>query len=76
MYNVICGKLNRGKRLTTEEIDFIKKRFEQYERNHAIWKEYPCLWECSLCGKWIHMPDKIQFYKYCPRCGAKMEVER
>ena len=36
-------------------------------------------WHCSECGTIIlHMPKKIDrtpIYKWCPMCGAKMEVQ-
>lgn len=30
-------------------------------------------WRCSICGNIIEIPCNPK-YKYCPNCGAKMEV--
>ena len=32
------------------------------------------IWECNACGFLIFNVDKDDF-KYCPNCGAKMEVD-
>ena len=32
-----------------------------------------CTWECSACGAMFSGEDFD--FEYCPRCGAKMEVE-
>ena len=31
-------------------------------------------WRCSICGNIIEIPCNPK-YKYCPNCGAKMEVQ-
>lgn len=75
-WNVIQGKLYKGERLTVEEIKRANAAFEEFDRTHAIWIEYPNIWECSNCKFWIMRPDVIEAYHYCPRCGAKMEVKK
>lgn len=30
---------------------------------------------CSRCGQQID-PDSIRLFRYCPKCGAKMDAER
>ena len=32
------------------------------------------LWWCSVCGEPTRYNDAGIFYKYCPRCGAKLEL--
>lgn len=81
--NVILGKLDRGKRLTNEECNLVRRALIEDQRKHGVWKKYPCMWECSLCGYSVNRyinrityPDNyIESYRYCPRCGAEMEVE-
>ena len=73
--NVIYGKLQKGERLDAAEIKTIQRAFEEYEKTHGIWKEYVSVYECSVCKHWEFKSDilNIDFYKFCPRCGAKME---
>lgn len=45
---------------------------------HGYWKEDPgvgCFWICSACGYPSEAFAANVLYKYCPRCGAKMEVD-
>lgn len=81
--NVIMGKVDRNKKLTNEELDIVHHALIKDKRGHARWKEYPCVWECTGCKFWIDKyltpeltrPDNfIKHFKYCPRCGCKMEV--
>lgn len=76
--NVIYGKLQKGERLDAAEIKIIERVFKDYEKMHGIWKEYPCVYECSVCKNWEFKGDtlNIDFYKFCPRCGAKMDGEK
>lgn len=73
--NVIYGKLQKGEPLDAMEIKIIKRAFTEYEKTHGIWKDYPSLYECSVCKHWEFKSSAlhIEFYKFCPRCGAEME---
>ena len=51
----------------------------------ARWRYYPAVWECSACKHWEvrgspwetgRFPERIEFMKFCPGCGAEMEVGR
>ena len=45
---------------------------------HGFWKEDPgvgCFWICSACGYPSEAFAANVLYKYCPRCGAKMEEQ-
>ena len=45
---------------------------------HGYWKEDPgigCFWICSACGYPSEAFAANVLYKYCPRCGAKMEEQ-
>lgn len=43
------------------------------------WLEADCFdigfWQCSCCGFLSEAIAAPKLYKYCPNCGAKMEVE-
>lgn len=50
----------------------------QPERKAGRWIQHGTLWgfDCSECGEWAVVKDKyIHRFKFCPHCGAKMEVE-
>ena len=32
----------------------------------------PGMWECDVCRKWCMVKGNV--YRYCPSCGARMEV--
>lgn len=34
------------------------------------------LWMCSHCGKTITRKFKMMYGKYCPNCGARMDLEK
>ena len=34
------------------------------------------MWECDQCGKTIEDDDRIDDWKFCPSCGARMDVNR
>lgn len=63
--------------------DFIRVSFENalslLKEQDAVWldktdiDEVYLLWECSRCGH--KSPDEHR-YRYCPHCGARMNVER
>lgn len=56
--------------------------FYEDDREHGRWemkgsKEEFVVYECTVCEsqllvKWY---DKLSFYRYCPNCGAKMDLE-
>lgn len=50
---------------------------KKYMPKHGQWKVEPYLigttHRCSICGENYGMPHEI--YKYCPNCGAIMDVE-
>lgn len=82
-YNVTLGKIERGKKLTSEEYALVSRALTKDKRRHAVWKKYPCVWECSNCKFWVdrycspdfsYPDDYIKNYRYCPHCGAEMEV--
>ena len=66
-------------------LDLAIKALEQESKTgHWEWVQYdnnPNIgnWHCSECRTIIpHMPvetDRTPIYKWCPMCGAKMEVE-
>lgn len=37
--------------------------------------DHTAICECSLCGDTVWVYDGQRAWNYCPRCGAKMEVE-
>lgn len=41
---------------------------------HGKWIKFPGVIECSICGGWIGKEHTFG-YKYCPHCGAKMDLE-
>lgn len=41
---------------------------------HSKWIKFPGVIECSICGGWIGKEHTFG-YKYCPHCGAKMDLE-
>lgn len=45
---------------------------------HYVDERLPIPWgfDCSSCGEWnISGKDDVSRYKFCPNCGARMEVE-
>ena len=46
----------------------------KWERQYSRPGVYANLfWWCSVCGEPTRYNDAGIFYKYCPRCGAKLE---
>lgn len=76
--NAIYRKLQKGKRLDAAEIKTIERAFKECEKTHGIGKEYVSVYECSVCKHWEFKDStlRIEFYKFYPRCGAKMDGEK
>ena len=67
--------------LTDEQAQFIAKAVEFYQNNsikHGRWEESKCLddcfWVCSCCKFPSQAIAAHKLYKYCPNCGAKMDI--
>lgn len=41
---------------------------------HAVWEKDGWRCECSNCSAFANL-GQASVWKYCPRCGAKMDVE-
>lgn len=50
-------------------------RYEKvYFHQRDMW---PPNFRCSVCKKfWFHNGECVDWYKYCPNCGAKMDKEK
>lgn len=49
-----------------------KAKKELEERKTGKWKHvHQWTWDCSECGYRVN----AKYFKYCPNCGAKMEVD-
>ena len=71
-----------AKAIATHAIDELPSVTSQQRTGHWEWVRYDGImgnWHCSKCRTIIpHMPEKTDntpIYKWCPMCGAKMEVE-
>lgn len=64
------NKILNGKQLP--EAEWQKKKIEYEETYITEWQ----VAQCSNCKRWHTTPYMYYFYeyKYCPFCGAKMEV--
>lgn len=58
---VVHGKWNPGKILSHEFVGNVCVSIDFED------------WRCSICGIVVEQPN-MPLYKYCPNCGAKMEV--
>lgn len=64
-----------------EEIKWLRGMLKEQEAKTGKWeRQYSrpgvyanLLWWCSVCGEPTRYNDAGIFYKYCPRCGAKLE---
>ena len=34
------------------------------------------IYECDVCKGWTYIPNEPRDYKFCPRCGARMDGEQ
>lgn len=51
--NVIFAKLDKGKRLTVDEIEWLRRGVKQYKKTHTYWIDYPAAVECIQCKNCI-----------------------
>lgn len=64
-----------------EMVRTIRKAMKAFYEKEAVWEEYQNKWgqinfRCSNCKKYrFHNGAMIREYKYCPGCGAKMDLE-
>lgn len=49
---------------------FVGTEYDGYADGYPVYYE----WECSQCG--CVFEDEKPTYKYCPNCGAKMDLEK
>ena len=52
-----------------------KKELEERETGKWINDPYPIIWRCSCCDWYTDFPYDGKPYNYCPKCGARMEVD-
>lgn len=68
-------------------VRLLKETVGHLEREHGKWRrcKNPEHIECSVCGMWGNakdmmfidetiMMDNVVRYRYCPSCGARMDV--
>lgn len=68
-YRYFCEALEDCEQQKSTKLSSVNVR----EVKKAIWKEFSPsknLFSCSACGQWGE-----EFWRYCPRCGAKMDKE-
>lgn len=77
--NVIFCKLEMGKRLTFEEIEWLKRGVKQYKKTHTYWINHPAAMQCMNCNhlEYKYHPDgtpcnDYKYMRFCPSCGAKI----
>jgi Lar family restriction alleviation protein len=83
MYWIRCGDCGAGcstKDTTEEAIKAWNRRAEPKRGEWIAYKgmqmpERHGLHYCSNCNHSLHLASNGRVYNYCPRCGAKMEVE-
>lgn len=57
--------------------DYLTADVREVKHGKNICKDYPSLFECSLC-RWYDndtTTGNTSVYNYCPNCGAKMDLE-
>ena len=76
--NVIFAKLNKGHRLTFDEIEWLRRGVKRYREKHTYWIDHPYALECMQCKhlEYKFYPDgthcnEYKYIRYCPSCGAK-----
>lgn len=77
--NTIFCKLETGKRLTIDEIEWLRRGVKQYKKSHTYWRNHPAAFECVQCHRleYKYYSDgtpcnEYKYIKYCPSCGAKI----
>ena len=62
--------VNEIKKFTSEDIQPVK-------HGKNLKKEYPTLFQCSVCGceDWDTSEVNYGEYNFCPNCGSKMDGE-
>lgn len=77
--NVIFTKLEKGKRLSFDEIEWLRRGVKQYKKTHTYWVDHPCAFECVQCKhlEYKYYPDgthcnEYKYMRFCPSCGAKI----
>lgn len=61
-----CPRFNRVIRETVSD-------FKKEHNKTGKWIEYDSHCECSFCHSvWWYVENKVEFFNYCPNCGAKM----
>lgn len=64
-----CPRFNRVIRETVED-------FNREHHKKGKWIKYDSHCECSFCHSvWWYVENKIEFFNYCPNCGARMVDE-
>lgn len=53
-------------------IDPVRRGKWEYARDEVLDDLTFSAWKCSCCGYYAYKPE---LWHYCPKCGAKMEVE-
>ena len=67
-------------KIPTEDVVEVKHGHWKQTEEPLGWQDVTCA-ECSACGEtWViegdfTIEDYIEFWKYCPCCGAKMDEE-
>lgn len=78
--NVIFAKLDKGKRLTFDEIEWLRRGVKQYKNKHTYWIDHPAAVECMQCN-WLEYRYQLdgttpnndyKYFKFCPTCGSKI----
>ena len=67
----------------SENADVEEAKHGEWKRTEEPlgWQDVTCI-ECSACGEsWVmdddlSLDEYVEFWKYCPNCGAKMDGER